>query len=63
MTFRGAGLGLSLVQDLLGHLGGTIEVGSTPGEGSRFTVTLPVKHPSIQQPAVAGMPDGLSAGA
>lgn len=44
-TFRGAGLGLSLVQDLLQHLGGSIEVDSTPGEGSRFAVTLPVRHP------------------
>lgn len=44
-TFRGAGLGLSLVQDLLQHLGGSIEVESAPGEGSRFTVTLPVRHP------------------
>ena len=44
-TFRGAGLGLSLVQDLLRHLGGTISVESHPGEGSRFTVTLPVRHP------------------
>jgi two-component system phosphate regulon sensor histidine kinase PhoR len=44
-TFRGAGLGLSLVQDLLHHIGGTIEVESAPGEGSRFTVSLPVKHP------------------
>jgi signal transduction histidine kinase len=46
-TFRGAGLGLSLVQDLLEHLGGTIEVDSVPGEGSRFTVTLPVRHPHV----------------
>jgi signal transduction histidine kinase len=45
-TFRGAGLGLSLVQDLLDHLGGTIDVTSAPGEGSRFTVRLPVRHPS-----------------
>ena len=32
-TFRGAGLGLSLVRDLLDHLGGTIDVQSTPGDG------------------------------
>jgi signal transduction histidine kinase len=49
-TFRGAGLGLSLVQDLLEHIGGTIEVDSIPGEGSRFTVTLPVRHPQIPPP-------------
>ncbi len=45
-SFRGAGLGLSLVKDLLQHLGGSIEVESTPNEGSRFTVTLPVRHPT-----------------
>lgn len=44
-TFRGAGLGLSLVQELLDHLGGQIEVTSRPGEGSRFTVRLPIRHP------------------
>jgi len=43
--FAGAGLGLSMVRDLLDHLGGTIVVESTPGEGSRFTVTLPVSAP------------------
>jgi signal transduction histidine kinase len=46
-TFRGTGLGLSLVQDLLTHLGGTIEVESRPGEGSRFVVRLPVQHPRL----------------
>ncbi|HSJ51831.1 MAG TPA: ATP-binding protein [Actinomycetota bacterium] len=49
-TFRGAGLGLSLVQDLLQHLGGTIQVESTPGEGSLFVVRLPVKHPQTVAP-------------
>ena len=60
-TFRGAGLGLSLVQDLLEHLGGTIEVHSVEGEGSRFTVTLPAKHPNLDQPTTA-VPEGLRAG-
>ncbi|HLB61829.1 MAG TPA: HAMP domain-containing sensor histidine kinase [Actinomycetota bacterium] len=43
-TFRGAGLGLSLVRDLLEHLGGTIDVDSAQGEGSTFSVWLPTKH-------------------
>jgi signal transduction histidine kinase len=57
-TFRGAGLGLSLVQDLLQHLGGTIEVDSAPGQGSRFTVRLPVRHPRAAPDAPAGRASG-----
>ncbi len=61
-TFRGAGLGLSLVQDLLQHLGGTIRVDSEPGEGSRFTVTLPVRNPQIPLPEPrSGQAPGLVA--
>lgn len=60
-TFRGAGLGLSLVQDLLRHLGGTIQVHSVQGEGSRFTVVLPIRHPSLDQPAPTVVPDELTA--
>jgi len=55
-TFRGAGLGLSLVQDLLRHLGGTIAVESQPGEGSRFIVTLPVRHMRTLLPDTEGVP-------
>lgn len=60
-TFRGAGLGLSLVQDLLRHLGGTIQVHSVQGEGSRFTVVLPIRHPSLDQPAPTVVPNELTA--
>jgi signal transduction histidine kinase len=49
-TFRGAGLGLSLVRDLSDHLGGRVEVQSLEGEGSRFTVRLPVRHPESTVP-------------
>jgi signal transduction histidine kinase len=55
-SFRGAGLGLSLVRDLLEHLGGTIEVQSSPGEGSTFTVTVPARHPDAG-PAVNSDPE------
>ena len=44
-NFGGTGLGLSLSRHFAGMLGGTIEVSSTYGEGSRFTLTLPAEMP------------------
>lgn len=38
----GAGLGLSICQDLVRGMGGTVQLRSAPGEGSCFDVRLPV---------------------
>ena len=38
----GRGLGMAIVAEKIGKLGGNIEVDSTPGKGTRFTILLPV---------------------
>jgi signal transduction histidine kinase len=40
---KGSGLGLSLVRHVMQAHGGQIRVDSMPGEGSKFTMVLPVE--------------------
>jgi two-component system NtrC family sensor kinase len=42
----GTGLGLSISQKIVHGHGGTIEVRSTPGQGTTFSILLPVKPPA-----------------
>jgi signal transduction histidine kinase len=41
---KGSGLGLALVQHIARAHGGDVAVDSTPGAGSKFTITLPVNQ-------------------
>ncbi|GLW91106.1 SpoIIE family protein phosphatase [Actinokineospora globicatena] len=50
---EGSGIGLALVQELVGLHGGTITADSIEGEGTRFTIRLPFGHAHLPADAVS----------
>jgi signal transduction histidine kinase len=53
---KGSGLGLSLVRHIALAHGGNIDVESTPGKGSKFTLWLPINGvPTVTQAAASGV--------
>jgi len=53
--YAGAGLGLAISRQLVNLMGGSIDVFSSPGQGSCFRVELPLLHgKAMQRPLPAG---------
>jgi PAS domain S-box-containing protein len=45
-----AGLGLMSLRERANYFGGSLQVDSSPGRGSRFTLTLPINHTETDNP-------------
>jgi len=60
-TTKGSGLGLALVQHIMDAHGGRVEVASAPGEGSKFTLVLPVRPAEHEEREPEGAPRGTMA--
>jgi len=54
-TYPGLGLGLALARKLTTLMNGRIEVESEPGQGSTFTVRLPLRQPVERADALPGV--------
>lgn len=54
-TYGGTGLGLSIVNKLLALMGGSLSLESEPGQGSRFSFTVPLEVADTE-PIVCSLP-------
>ena len=57
--YEGTGLGLSLVQHMAELHGGSVQVESTPGEGSRFTILLPWAPDAAALPTLSSSQEAI----
>lgn len=55
-THEGNGLGLTIVRRLTQQMGGTVQVDSTPGTGTRVTLRFPAADPEAEAPPSSTSP-------
>ena len=58
-TYGGTGLGLAITRTVVQHMGGSVQVRSTPGLGSVFSIELPLPSATLAPPPNAAPDPGV----